>query len=269
MPIPADRPQLPCSELPIAIVQYQAVPGGVVANVASHAELATEAGRQGARLILFPELSLTGYDLQLLDEPESWVTQTDDRLEPLRSAARLTGAVIVVGGALRDRDGTGRLASIVLDPGSSRDRHAFKTHLHDKEHEYFTAGNGALLIGVNDWTVALAICLDAAHPTHAAEAAATNAHVYALAALYTHGQERRLDLHLGSRAMDNSLYTALANHAGAGTDWTSCGGSGTWGPDGTRRTGHQPTRGTTQCQIILDVLPGRLPNSVLSGTAPS
>ncbi|WP_374208242.1 nitrilase-related carbon-nitrogen hydrolase, partial [Microbacterium sp. Bi128] len=63
-------------------------------------------------------------------------------------------------------------------------------------------------------------------------AADTGADIYAVSALYTAGEDHRLALHLGARAMDNRMFSVLANLAGATPLGPSCGLSGFWGPDG-------------------------------------
>jgi predicted amidohydrolase len=56
--------------------------------------------------------------------------------------------------------------------------------------------------------------------------------VYCVSALYTRDEEHRLALHLGARAMDNRMFTLLANLGGRSPLGESCGLSGFWGPDG-------------------------------------
>ncbi|WP_067548404.1 carbon-nitrogen hydrolase family protein [Nocardia crassostreae] len=98
----------------------------------------------------------------------------------------------------------------------------------------FEPGGEVGLVEVGGWRVGLAICYDAGVPGHAQEAAAAGAHVYLASSLYTMDEVRRIDLHLGARAMDNRMYAVAANHAGNGPGWESCGGSGVWHPDGRR-----------------------------------
>ncbi len=78
----------------------------------------------------------------------------------------------------------------------------------------------------------IGICLDVSRPEHAANAARDGADVYVGSALYDQGEERRSDLQFGARAMDNRMFSALANHAGTTGGHASCGLSGVWGPSG-------------------------------------
>ncbi len=129
------------------------------------------------------------------------------------------GVTAVVGAAFQAADGTPRITSVACQADGNV-RVAFKAYLHGVERGSFAAGSEVpTLLDVEGWRVALAVCYDVAVPKHA------------VSALYTQGQERRLDLHLGARAMDHSMYTVLANLAGRSHDWVSYGRSGVWSPD--------------------------------------
>jgi 5-aminopentanamidase len=239
--------------LPVAVVQYEPVhierverghgtvlqtsfrrgslPAGIPENVAEHVRLIEDADAHGSRLVLFPELSLTGYRLDQLANADSWLTSDDVRLSPIRQICRRTGITAVVGAPFLEADGTKRLASLALHPDGSSEA-AFKTRLHVQEQDLFVPGNGAGLVEVDGWRIALALCFDAAVPGHAAAAAEGGADVYCVSALYTRNEEHRLALHLGARAMDYRMFTLLANLGGSTTMGESCGLSGVWSPDG-------------------------------------
>lgn len=219
--------------LTVSAIQYHALEGGILPNALEHVRLIEDAESHGARLAVFPELSLTGYNLALLESPESWLVQDDRRLEDLREICRRTGITAVVGGAYREPGGTPRLASLAIHPDGTTEV-AFKTHLHGQEKETFVAGSGAGLLELDGWRIALAICFDAAVPAHSTGAAEAGADAYAVSAVYTQDEDRRLELHLGARAMDNRMFAVLANLAGTTVLGPSCGLSGFWGPDGLR-----------------------------------
>jgi predicted amidohydrolase len=217
--------------LTLSAVQYQALDGGVAVNLAEHIRLIEDADSHGARLVIFPELSLTGYALQPLADPARWFTPADSRLDGIREICRLTGITAVVGAPYREPDGTPRLASLAVHPSGGVDC-SFKVWLHGAENEWFTAGERAAVLAVDGWRIALAVCFDAAHPEHAGAAADEGADVYAVSGLYTAAEGRRLDLHLGARAMDHRMYSVLANLGGSTPLGPSAGKSGFWGPDG-------------------------------------
>lgn len=219
--------------LTVSAIQYEALDGGIVPNVQEHVRLIEDAESHGARLVVFPELSLTGYNLAALATGDAWLLDDDPRLGDLHEICRRTGITAVAGAAYREPDGTPRLASLAIHPDGATE-FAFKTHLHGPEGELFTPGDGALLLELDGWMIALAICSDAANPAHSAGAATAGADIYAVSALYTVAEERRLGLHLAARAMDNRVFSILANLGGSTPLGPSCGLSGFWGPDGFR-----------------------------------
>ncbi|MFE3453138.1 carbon-nitrogen hydrolase family protein [Nonomuraea sp. NPDC059194] len=226
---------MPQETLIVTVAQTSAVPGDVTANAHAAAALIPVAAHSGAKLLMFPELSLVGYDLGLFDGPAAWVTEDDPRLDVVRQAAQDCGVTAVVGAAYRQADGTGSIASLAVRPDGSI--HVYgKQNLHGRERDLFQPGGPGRLLDVDGWQVALAICYDAGVPAHAEDAARRGAEVYAGSVLYTLAEMRRLDLHFGARAMDHRMFAIAANYAGTGPGWMSCGGSGVWHPDGTRLT---------------------------------
>ncbi|ROO86486.1 putative amidohydrolase [Actinocorallia herbida] len=222
--------------LRVGLAQLPSVPGDVAGNARIAAEAVTRAAAEGARLILFPELSLTGYDLDLFPDPALGVTADDARLDPVREAARSAGATAVVGGAYRHSPTGTWIASLAALPDGTLLPHG-KRHLHGRERDIFDPAPPGPLLEVDGWIVALAICYDAGVPSHAEEAARRGAEVYAASVLYDN--PRRFDVHLAARAMDHRMYAVAANYpggpgAGLGAGWESCGGSGAWHPDGSR-----------------------------------
>ncbi|GHG56328.1 carbon-nitrogen hydrolase family protein [Sinomonas cellulolyticus] len=221
------------AELTVAAVQSVPLPGGLQANIDEHVRLLEDAEGHGARLAVFPELSLTGYDLSLLADGGYWITSISTQLAEIQAACEDMGIVAVVGAAVREPDGTPRLASLLLRPGTAP-LIAPKMHLHGDERDLFEPGTRPTVVDVDGWRVALAVCFDVAQPGHAAEAAAAGTDLYAASSVYVAGQERRLDLHFGARAMDSRFFALLANAGGTSTLGASCGGTGIWGPDGHR-----------------------------------
>ena len=86
----------------IALAQAHAVAGEIATNVAHHLELVKLATAHGARLIVFPELSLTGYEPALagrlaLDLRDIRDDGGQSPLRDLQRASDESGASILVG----------------------------------------------------------------------------------------------------------------------------------------------------------------------------
>jgi 5-aminopentanamidase len=223
---------VPAASLRIALAQVSPAPFDVDANARSAASIATRAAERGAHLVVFPELFMTGYELpHLAATPSAWLEEDDPRLTPVRRACSERDLVVILGAAVRTRDGERRIAARIVGPAGDVGI-SYKEHVHGSESDLFRPGAPCAPVDVHGWRVAIGICFDVAHPSHAERATRDGADVYVASSLYWQGEERRTDLHLGARAMDNRVFSALANYAGATGGYVSCGLSGAWGPSG-------------------------------------
>ncbi len=134
------------------------------------------AGDLGVQFLVFPELSLTGYEPAIARART--LAPDDARLDPLRSLSVRLGMAVVAGVPMTSTNGRCRLAALAFLPDGSVSTYS-KQHLHPGEEVFFEPGTGGELLQVGGETVALAICADANHPKHAANAASRGASVYA------------------------------------------------------------------------------------------
>ncbi|MET8543351.1 carbon-nitrogen hydrolase family protein [Kitasatospora sp. NPDC004799] len=201
-------------------------PETVSENVALHAAAVREAG---TRLVVFPELSLTGYDLAA-----PAVDPADARLAPLVAACAETGAVALVGAPVAEADGRECIATLAVT-GEGAAVVYRKMCLHGAEVERFTPGEKPVVLELDGLRLGLAVCADAADPAHAAETSALGIDAYVASTLYGPGaaQAERRDGHLRSRAVAHGVWCVLATCAGASGEYPdTSGGSGVWAPDG-------------------------------------
>lgn len=217
----------------IAVVQLASIPGDVVGNAAEHARLIGAAAAQGAAVVVFGELSLTGYELAVIErDPQATLAPDDRRLAPLIAACRETGAIAIAGAPVA-RDGGRLLAAIVLDGEGVRDVYG-KQHIHDTESHLFTPGDRQVILEVAGCRLALAVCADSGVPQHAAQYEAEGADAYLVGAFHVGDEDQIAAERMAARARDYGLWVALAEHAGdSGTgSGNACGGSGFWAPGG-------------------------------------
>jgi predicted amidohydrolase len=218
-----------------AVAQTSPIAANVEANVAEHARVLARAGEQGARVCVFPELSLTGYELDAIaaDPEHCQVAPDDPRLAPIREACRAYGVHALVGAAVPDSDG-GRsvLGTLIVSPDAGGKVRCYaKRHLHGPELDLFRPGDTYLLLDVDGWRLGLAICYDAAVPAHAVGVRAAGADAYLVSALYAKGAEHRLTGQL-TRAASLGMWAALSQFVGRTGPYDTIGGSGVWRPGG-------------------------------------
>jgi predicted amidohydrolase len=152
--------------LRVGAAQFDAVAGNITANAAAHERLIDEAGGLGVEVLVFPELSLTGYASSVLDEaPERCVVDPGGPdLEPVRDACLRNGIVAVVGACSRNARGLG-LSAIVVDRHGQVCATYDKQNLDGPERDWFVPGTSGCMIEVDGWRLALGICYDASAQT--------------------------------------------------------------------------------------------------------
>ncbi|TWE20531.1 carbon-nitrogen hydrolase family protein [Kitasatospora atroaurantiaca] len=228
---------LPASALTVAVAQATLAPLDIASNVATAAALVRRAADEGAELLLLSELFLTGYELHgIVADPDRLTVAPDDpRLVPLARACADTGTAVVVGAPVRDADtGSLHIAALVLD-GTGRLAAVYRKQFATPGERAagFSAGSAGCTVQLGDWRLGLGICWDSGFPEHARAAALDGAHAYLVGALFGTGsgahQRRTL---FPARALDNTVYTLLANHVGPSGPYVGCGRSAVWAPDG-------------------------------------
>ena len=158
----------------ISVAQTRPVTGDVQQNIIRHQRFIEQAAASGADLIVFPELSLTGYEPTLAQELA--LNPEDDRLHVFQTLAISHKLTIGIGAPTRHPTGV-CISLIIFRPDKSRHVYS-KQHLHPDEEAFFVSGGiTGNLIGEGD-NVALAICYELSVPEHAAQAFAHGATSY-------------------------------------------------------------------------------------------
>ena len=216
--------------LTIAAAQSISIAGDLAANLAWHQRFMQAAVEQGVQLLVFPELSLTGYERGLAAELA--VVPEDTVLQPLRGFAQEIGVTTVVGMPIRLSENSPVLiGALVLGADGSLGVYS-KQHLHPGEEVAFSPGTGGSTLTLGDDTVALAVCADFSHASHAAAAAQQGASLYAAGVLITENGYAPDTALLQGYAVTHSMVVLMANHGGATGGWESAGRSAIWASDG-------------------------------------
>ncbi|MYT21783.1 carbon-nitrogen hydrolase family protein [Streptomyces sp. SID7760] len=215
----------------IAAAQLTCVPADLSANTERSAALGAEARAQGAELVVFPELTLTGYELDALAaDPGLWLADAEDpRLDPLRSA----GIAVAVNAALRTAGPLPALATLVYGADGSHVTTYAKQHLYGHEQGVFAAGGSPGRFTLGGIRFSLGVCYDNHFPEVTDSAAADGCRVHLASSLYGTGDGiRELATVYPGIADEHNLYVVVANHVGPAGRWTGCGRSAVWAPGG-------------------------------------
>ena len=211
--------------LVIAAAQPSTVSFDVVANAASHVDAIRAAD---ARIVVFPELSLTGYEL---DAPV--VSPDDPRLTPIVAACAATGSSALVGAPVAGDAGDRHIAILAID-GSGAAVAYRKMWLGGEEPARFSPGPAPAVLDVGGWRLGLAVCKDTGVPGHADDTAVLGIDAYVAGVLETADDAAVIDERALRVAAAHAVWVVIASFAGStggGYDHAA-GGSGIWRPDG-------------------------------------
>lgn len=149
----------------LAVAQTDSVPGNVTANVRKHVEMAQRALEQKANLIVFPELSLTGYSIKDMN----WDLAINLRrgsaaLEPLLEISK---SISILAGGVEEDDAFRIFnAAFLFEDGEVRSAHRKiypPTYGMFEEMRYFSAGDAVRAAGSKFGKLGVLICEDLWH----------------------------------------------------------------------------------------------------------
>ncbi len=225
----------------IALHQNAGRPGEPAAQLASLAAAAGAAAGAGARIVVCPELYMTGYNIgariRTLAEP-----QGGPFMAAVAGIARTSRVAIVYGYPERDGGHFYNAAAVVGADGTLAANYR-KVHLIGAlEYETFGRGREIVVAEVDGLRVAPMICYDVEFPEMARAAALRGAQAIVAPTALRHRYAYLARTMIPTRAFENGIYAAYANHAGAEDDWHYCGLSLVAGPDGSvvQAAGDQP-----------------------------
>lgn len=225
----------------IAVAQTVPVCGDVTANIAEHLRLIELAAEHRPDVILFPELSLTGYEIELATRLA--FTPFDQRLDPLRNAARLHQTRLIVGAPVRLDSGL-HIAAIIISPDGSVDLYtkhrlgAFSQAAQcdgvvpPAESVAFQPGRNNPLQTIGKTVAAMAICADIGNPQHIQAGVDRGANAL-FASMFVIPSEFPGDFkRLSYYAATHRLFVAMSNYGGPTGGLAAAGRSSILSPDG-------------------------------------
>ena len=212
----------------VCAAQLRPVAGDFEKNAAKHFTLIKLAVAQGADLVFFPELSLTGYEPRLARALA--VDKADPRLDVFQQLSDRNKLTIGLGMPLSIATDV-RIGMFWFAPGVPRRLYA-KQQLHVDEEPYFTPGNEQLVIETGGHILAPAICYESLRMDHADRAAALSAEVYLASVAKSAGGLSKAMVHYPGVAQKHRMAVIMANSVGPSDNFLSVGRSAAWNPRG-------------------------------------
>ncbi|HEY6618472.1 MAG TPA: carbon-nitrogen hydrolase family protein [Steroidobacteraceae bacterium] len=212
----------------ICVAQLRPTAGDIEGNVRKHHALLDLALCYDARMVCFPELSLSGYEPKLARRV---ATNPDDpRLNTFQALADASSTYIAVGIPTVAGLGT-RISLIVFQPSESRVTYS-KQQLHADEMPYFLPGDDQIIISAAGHSIAPAICYESLQDSHAERAAALGADVYLASVAKSAGGVAKAFSHYPAVAQRHAMTVLMANCIGPCDDFVAVGHSAVWNSSG-------------------------------------
>ncbi|GHE22034.1 carbon-nitrogen hydrolase family protein [Halomonas urumqiensis] len=208
----------------VCAAQFRPIAGDFETNRAKHLELIELAVTQGADVLFFPELSLTGFEPRLADSLA--IEVSDHRLDPFQKYSDKHNLIIGVGMPII-ADSDVYIGMVWFAPGEARRLYA-KQQLHPDEHPYFVPGREQLLLERQGFKLTPAICYESLKMDHANEAAALFSDMYLASVAKSVGGVAKAMKHYPIVARSHNIFVIMANCVGPSDDFISVGQSAAW-----------------------------------------
>jgi predicted amidohydrolase len=212
----------------IGVAQTRPFKGDVLRNIETHLRLIELAGRAQADMIVFPELSITGYEPELAAVLST--TAEDVRLDIFETLSERYSMTIGVGIPETDKAGV-RITEVIFQPGRPRQTYS-KQYLHSDEEPYFICGREAGFL--RGGRIALAICYELSVPAHSEQARQGGAEVYLVSVAKTRAGMERAAETLAGIAQRYSMTVLVSNCVGHCDNFDCGGGSAAWNREGVK-----------------------------------
>ena len=146
----------------IAVAQIQSISGNIDRNIEIHQKWIEAAAYASADFIFFSELSLTGYETELIKG--FTFEEEDERFQVFQELSNSHKIAIAIGAPIKTDFGI-YIGMLFFQPNKSKELY-FKQQLHADELPYFIEGNKELLLTIERETISPAICYESMHESH-------------------------------------------------------------------------------------------------------
>jgi predicted amidohydrolase len=213
----------------IAAAQIRSVRGDVSRNLAAHADAVAAAASHKVSALVFPELSLTGYEPDLA---ASLAFAVDDaRVSALGRLAVDHRIALTVGAPIRTGAGKPAIGAFILTPDGNI-RTYLKMHLGKSEVAYFSHGERPFTLDVDGCRLGISICADSSRESHARTYRDLGAQIYAAGVFLTREWYGEDAPRLQRYAAEFGLLAVMANQGASSGTHESIGKSAVWAPGG-------------------------------------
>ena len=212
----------------IALAQIKPKKGDIQYNILNHLHCVVQAHKHNCDFIVFPELSITGYEPSLAEE--LGIHSDDHRLNVLQETCDANHMAIAVGAPISL--GVNRfIGMIVFQP--NKDRLVYtKQILHADELPYFRPGSHQVYIQQNECVIAPAICYESLQIQHFISAQQNEFDIYLASVAKPANAITRAQKHFGNISKEYQTPILMVNSVGSCDNFIAAGNSAIWDTNG-------------------------------------
>ncbi|MEL7120666.1 MAG: carbon-nitrogen hydrolase family protein [Bacteroidota bacterium] len=214
----------------IGLVQFISEKGDVSKNIENHLKFIRIAIQQKANVIVFPELSITGFEPTLAKELA--VVLDDSRFNAFQDLANAEEVTIGVGMPTKASDGI-NISMMIFRPHKERMLYS-KQILHEDEFPYFVSGKKEAFFTIDGKKIALGICYETMQERHIRHAVSCKADVYLASVAKSKIGVEKAYAHFPKMAKELNIPILMSNSVGPSDNFISAGKSAVWNRKGER-----------------------------------
>ncbi|WET01653.1 carbon-nitrogen hydrolase family protein [Flavobacterium sp. YJ01] len=213
----------------LAAAQTKPKRGNIASNLLDHYKLIELAAQNGAQLIAFPEMSITGYERE--NARDLAFAEDDYRIDHLKDLATDYNITIIAGAPILIEDQL-FIGEFIIAPSDSVSIYT-KQFLHEGEDQYFQSSfDNNPMIEVENEKISFAICADIDNPKHPENASENNADIYIASIFFSPNGIPNAYRDLQQYAQKNKMNVLMSNFSGESWGSPSAGQSAFWNNKG-------------------------------------
>ncbi|MDE3743866.1 carbon-nitrogen hydrolase family protein [Maribacter polysaccharolyticus] len=210
------------------MAQTAAIKGNIRKNIQNHMDIIERALTSNPDLIVFPELSITGYEPGLA---KALATDVENGIfDPFQDMADKNALTIAIGMPINGSNGI-HIGMPIFQPNKKRRGYA-KQMLHSDELPFFVPGNTQTYLYLNGKKIAVGICYETLQRQHFMNAAQDGADIYIASVAKSKSGIVNAYAHFPHIASEFNIPVLMANCIGFCDNFMSVGQSAVWDKNG-------------------------------------
>ena len=212
----------------VCIAQIKPDKGNIQNNIEIHKKWIQIAVSEKTDLIVFPELSLTGYEPDLAKQLAT--DQNDARLNEFQEISNLYKISIAIGLPIKAKLGT-LIGMVIFEPNRPKQTYS-KQKLHSDELVYFIEGKDQLILNIKSTKIAPAICYESVQLSHFENAKNLGADIYLASVAKSQTGIENASVHFSEIASKYTTPILMSNCIGVCDNFQALGQSAIWDSKG-------------------------------------